>query len=187
MQRFRLFLIAVLLSGALLPLSACATGWGEPERVGLAAYGGMGYDPGNEVRWALLSVSALYDYDAIWFHRAPDPLRFKVEGNLGVGGPDEARLVAAAGIMALYYLDGLSSARFRPYGEAGIGLIYTDFQVPEQGLRLNFNPRAGLGCEFGGTGRPWFAAVHLHHLSNGDLHSDNRGINSVLLQLGRAF
>jgi hypothetical protein len=188
-MRIRWFLVALLLAGATLaPAAAAAAGWGEPERIGLAAYGGMGYDPGNRVRFGLISLSVLYDYDAIWLHRAPEPLRFKVEASLGNGGNGGAdRIVAGAGVMALYYLERLATPSFRPYGEAGVGLIYTDFQVPEQGLRINFNPRFGLGCEFGGHSRPWYAAVHAHHISNGGLNDDNRGINSLLLQFGRTF
>lgn len=91
-------------------------------------------------------------------------------------------------MLALYFLDFLRSERFRPYVEAGIGLIYTDFQVKGQGLRINFNPQAGVGTEINlGEGKPWFAALRLHHFSNGNLYKDNRGVNSVLIQVGRFF
>lgn len=188
MLRVILCTLFLTLTGFVSATTPAVAGWREPERLGFAVYGGSGYDPGNQVRYALLTASVLYDYDSIWPHRAPEALRFKVEASLGTGGNGDAeRLVAGAGFLALYYLDRLTTATFRPYGEAGTGLIYTDFQVPEQGLRVNFNPRFGLGCEFGGGGRPWFAAVHAHHISNSGLHEDNRGINSLLLQFGRTF
>ncbi|GAB6081726.1 hypothetical protein JCM30471_06400 [Desulfuromonas carbonis] len=161
----------------------------EPERVGLALDVGPSYSP-DGVRYHLLTLSTLYDYSAIWRHAAPAALRFKLDASLGFAegsAVSGTRGVAAAGFMALYYLDRWAGASWRPYGEAGIGLIYTDFQVKDQGLRLNFNPRFGIGCEFGGPGRPWFGAVHAHHVSNGHLHHDNRGINSVVFELGHYF
>jgi lipid A 3-O-deacylase len=171
----------------LLLLALCPAGaWGEeavPTRFAAAAIGGHAYDP-ETIDFVLLSGVALFDYDRIWPHRAPAPLRFKVEGSLGGTVEGRQRGIAAANIFALYYLDRWRTAGLRPYGEAGIGLIYTDFQVHHQGLRINFNPQAGIGAEFGKHG---FAALRLHHLSNGNLHHDNRGINAVLLQAGRYF
>jgi hypothetical protein len=36
-------------------------------------------------------------------------------------------------------------------------------------------------------GLPWLIALRLHHVSNGSLYRDNRGIHSVGLQVGRFF
>ncbi|HAD05332.1 MAG TPA: acyloxyacyl hydrolase [Desulfuromonas sp.] len=184
-----LLLFALILVGLIPAAPAAAeSAWSQPERVGFALYGGGSYNPVAGPNYVLLSGMLLYDYDAIWFHRAPDPLRFKVEANLGVAESESStRLVAAAGAMALIYGEGLATSSFRPYAEAGIGLIYTDFQVYGQGFRLNFNPRFGFGCDFGHNGRPWYAAVHAHHVSNSGLDEENRGINAVMLQLGRTF
>lgn len=183
-------LLLVLSIVAIAPGQAvAASALREPERVGLALDCGPSYSP-DGVRYHLLTLSALYDYSSIWGHAAPAALRFKLDGSLGVAEGDAVagtRAVAAAGFMALYYLDRWGGASWRPYGEAGIGLIYTDFQVKDQGLRINFNPRFGIGCEFGGPGRPWFAGVLAHHVSNGHLHHDNRGINSVVFELGHYF
>ena len=90
--------------------------------------------------------------------------------------------------MALYYLDFFSSDRLMPYLEGGIGVVYTDFQVKGQGSRINFNPQIGLGTEFEvDSGPPFFGAVRLSHISNAGLHDDNRGVNSVILMIGRYF
>lgn len=187
MQRTVSLLLALLLL-AVTAGTAGASAWSQPQRLGLSLYEGMSYDPGNEIRFHLVSATALYDYGAIMGHRAPAALHFKVNASLGFAhrGSDD-RGVAAAGIMARYDLARLGTASFLPYVEAGIGLIYTDFQVHDQGLRINFNPRFGAGCDFGGPQRPWFAAVHGHHLSNGHLAHHNRGINSVFVELGRYF
>lgn len=154
-----------------------------PDRFGGAVVFGHAYDP-EAIDFVLLSGVALFDYDRIWPHLAPEALRFKVEGSLGGTVESSKRGIASVNMLAFYYLDRLRTTALRPYAEAGIGLIYTDFRVSGQGLRINFNPQAGIGMELGEHG---FAAFRLHHLSNGDLYRDNRGINSVLLQVGRYF
>jgi hypothetical protein len=46
----------------------------------------------------------------------------------------------------------------------------------------------GIGTEFSiGSDPPFFTAVRLHHISNADLKDDNRGVNSIVLVLGRFF
>ena len=182
-------LLALGIAGILLlPAAALGADRQLPPRYGLGADFGQVYDPRDDVEFVQIEAFALYDYDAVWPHRAPAPLRLKVEGNAGVTVSPETRAIVSANMLALYFLDGFRSRRFRPYAEAGIGLIYTDFQVKGQGLRINFNPQAGLGTEIDlGDGPPWFAALRLHHVSNGHLYRANRGINSVVLQVGRFF
>jgi hypothetical protein len=91
-------------------------------------------------------------------------------------------------MMALYYIDVISTERLTPYLEGGIGVVYTDFQVEGQGSRLNFNPRIGIGTEFKvDSGAPFFTALRLSHISNAGLADDNRGVNSVVWMLGRFF
>ena len=161
-----------------------------PDRYGLAVMAGTTYDPDNDIRLGMLSGFALFDYDKIWKHAAPAPLRFKVEWNAGIGKDedDHAKLITSVNIMALRFVERFSSNRFAPFVEAGIGLIYTDFRVKGQGLRLNFNPQLGIGTEFKTlSDHVYFATFRLHHISNGGLHEDNRGINSAVLLLGRFF
>ncbi len=148
------------------------------------------YSPGNEISVFQLSASALYDYEQIWAHSAPDPLRFKVELNAGVASASDRhnRAIVSANMLALYFVDTLATTVLTPYVEAGIGVIYTDYQVKDQGLRINFNPQVGIGTEIHlDNSAKYFIATRLHHISNGGLHHDNRGINSVLLQFGRFF
>ncbi len=179
---------AVLALTLLVAGRASAADEPVPTRYSLAAVAGQSYSPTNDREFLLLSAAALFDYDRVWPHRAPEALRFKVEGAAGLSTAPRTRGVVSGNIFALYYLDGLRTAALRPYAEAGIGLIYTDFQEKDQGLRLNFNPQAGLGVEIGADGAsPWFAALRLHHLSNGELHRDNRGMNSLLVQIGKFF
>ena len=181
-----------LLGGALLLLvlgsAGAALAETVPTRAGLGLNLGQGYDPGNEIRFVQVNGFVLFDYDRIWPHPAPEPLRFKVEANLGATISPQVRTLAAVNMLALYYLDPLRVAAFRPYFEAGIGLIYNDFRVRGMAWRFNFNPQLGLGAEIATDGAgTWLAALRLHHISNGGLNGDNRGNNSVLLQIGRYF
>ncbi len=156
---------------------------------GIAGVCGYTYDPGDNIYFSQISLYALYDYDKVWPHRAPEPLRFKVEGNLGVAGfDDEPKLLLNIGMLALYYLDHFATDKIRPYVEAGIGLIYTDYRVDNQAFRFNFNPQAGIGFEYNKKrGDLFFVSLRLHHLSNGGLNNDNRGQNSVMLMIGQNF
>ena len=159
-----------------------------PNRYGLATIIGNTYDPDDNIGFALLSGFALFDYDKIWRHAAPAPLRFKVEASIGSTWTKEKEFMASAGILALYFLDRFTVHGFRPYVEAGIGGIYTEWKVDGQGSHLNFNPQIGIGTEFSlGSGPPFFTAVRLHHISNAGLKKDNRGVNSFVLVIGRFF
>lgn len=182
----------LLSSLALLVFFMAAPGWGfslaDPEQRGLALNLGHSYDPDPGFGFAQLSVMALYDYEQIFPHRAPEPLRFKLEGNIGLADKQGGRLLASGNFFALYYLPFLSDTVLRPYVEGGVGLVYSDFQVKDQGLRINFNPQVGIGTEWrDGEGNSWYGAVRLYHLSNSHLQHDNRGINAALLQVGRMF
>ena len=157
-------------------------------RYGMSFSAGETYNPTNNIEFYLASGFILYDYDKIWKHKAPEQLRFKVEGSLGVAHDKKTRLVTSVNIFALYYLDKLKSQTFRPYIEGGIGIIYTDFQIRGQGLRVNFNPQIGLGAEIKtNSDNTFFLAVRLHHISNGNLDDENVGIDSVMGVFGFYF
>ncbi len=163
-----------------------------PTRYGLAAVLGKTFDPVTDISFLQLSGFVMWDYDRVWHHWAPDPLRFKVEGTVGITTSPENRAIVSIGMMALYYLNFFSSPRLNPYMEGGIGIIFTDFNVESQegnqGSRFNFCPQIGIGTEFKmDSGPPFFATLRLHHISNAGLHSENRGVNSVILMIGRYF
>ncbi len=159
-----------------------------PTRYGLAAVLGKTFDPVNDIYFTQITGFIMWDYDKVWRHWAPDPLRFKVEGTAGLTESPNTRAMVSVGMMALYYLEFIASDRQVPYLEGGIGVVYTDFQVDGQGSRINFNPQIGIGMEFErDSGPPVFGAVRLSHISNAGLHDDNRGVNSVILMVGRFF
>lgn len=151
---------------------------------------GYAYDPSDDIWFSQISIFRLYDYDSIWPHNAPESLRFKIEGSLGGARLDNSdiRMTASVNIFALFYLPCGGNNRIRPYAEAGIGGIYTDYRVDGQDYRFNFNPQAGIGMEIEmGQGINCFGALRIHHLSNGAIGSVNRGQNSLICLFGRYF
>jgi hypothetical protein len=159
-----------------------------PDRYGMSLELGNTYDPGHDISFAMVTGFGLFDYGKVWRQDRPKELCFKVEGGLGTTSRPRARTVASIGMLALYYLDPIATRELRPYFEAGIGAIYTDFRVEGQGLRFNFNPQLGIGAELQQKDLPVsFVTLRLHHLSNGELHRDNRGVNSLILQVGKFF
>jgi len=159
-----------------------------PTRYGMAAVVGNTFDPDDDISFVQLSGFIMWDYDKVWRHWAPESLRFKVEGTAGLTTSPNTRGMVSIGMMALYYLEFISNHRLSPYIIGGIGVIYTDFQVDGQGSRFNFNPQIGIGTEFKvDSGPPFFGAVRLSHISNAGLNDDNRGVNSVILIIGRFF
>jgi lipid A 3-O-deacylase len=159
-----------------------------PDRYGLATVIGYNYDPSENIVFGLLSAFALYDYDKIWPHAAPEALRFKAEISAGATVKNEKGAILSAGVLALYYLDSLAGENYRPYIEGGIGGIFTQWQVEGQGSKVNFNPQLGVGTEFSlGSGPSFLMGLRLHHISNAGLDDDNRGVNSIVFVLGRFF
>ena len=155
----------------------------------MAATLGRSFDATDDLSFAMLTGFGLFDYGKVWHHEAPKELRFRVEYSIGSAVQPQARLMTSLSMFAVYYVDKYCPWKWlKPYGEAGIGLAYTDFQLPGQGSRVNFNPQAGIGTEIlVGSGPPFFASVRFHHLSNAGLASENKGINSITLLLGRFF
>ena len=118
-----------------------------PTRYGLAGVFGKTFDPVGNMNYLQAAGFVMWDYDRVWRHWAPEPLRFKVEGAVGLTTAPKTRGMVSVGMMALYYLDLISRHRWHPYVEGGIGVIYTDFRVDGQGSRFNFNPQIGIGTE----------------------------------------
>jgi lipid A 3-O-deacylase len=159
-----------------------------PTRYGVAASFGNTVDPVTDIAFVQLSGFAMWDYDKVWHHWAPEPLRFKVEATAGLTVSPRINGMASVGMMALYYLEFISGHRLNPYLEGGIGLIYTGFKVEGQGSHFNFHPQIGVGTDIQpDSGPPFFGAVRFSHISNGGLHHENRGVNSVVIMIGRYF
>ena len=190
----RLVFAAIVATGALASVGAAAAVQEpaavpaaalEPTRAGVAASCGASYKP-EGVDFCLLTGILLFDYDRVWPHAAPESLRFRVEYSLGAIVEPQTRLMTSANMIAQFYYPGTSAERVRPYLGGGIGIIYTDFKVEGQGLKVNFNPLITLGWEFG-PDPAWFIETRLNHISNGGLDDENTGVNSIQFMLGRYF
>jgi hypothetical protein len=170
-------------------VAGLAVAQGASSRYGMALLVGQAYDP-DRFGMVIVQGNVQLPYDQVFWHDAPDSLFFKGEINLGMTTDGRDRVLAAVNMMAVKYIDiaTFSASSWKPYLEGGIGVVYTDFQVKGQGLRFNFNPQIGVGLDFNPAGdRDVTIGVRLHHLSNADLHRDNRGINSMLLVAGVRF
>ncbi|SRR6056297_781815 len=186
--------ITLRLLGQLMVAGVLALGVAGPavaqessSRYGMALLAGQAYDP-ERFGLVILQGNIQLPYGQVFWHAAPDSLFFKGELNLGMTTDGRDRVLAAVNMMAVKYVENFSSATWKPYLEGGIGVVYTDFRVKGQGLRFNFNPQIGIGFDFNTAGgRDMTIGVRLHHLSNADLHRDNRGINSVLMMTGVRF
>jgi lipid A 3-O-deacylase len=160
-----------------------------PNRYGMSIVTGDDiYDPKNDVTFVQISGFALFDHEKIFPLKAPEALRFKIEGSLGSLTRPEKRLIVSANIISLYYINLLATKTFKPYVEGGIGAIYTDYKFRGQGTRFNFNPQLGIGTEIAAaSGEPFFTALRLYHVSNAGLSKENRGLNAITLHIGRFF
>ncbi|MFH2057503.1 MAG: acyloxyacyl hydrolase [Pseudomonadota bacterium] len=190
-QKIYCLIFLMFIFAGFFPCSSPAQDDGQyaPTLTGISLNSGFTYDPKDDTYFSQVSVFKIWDYDKIWFHDAPEDLRYKVEACLGASSRNgDARVIANVGMLAMYYLDGLATKNFRPYIEGGIGVIYTDYRVENQAYRFNFNPQAGIGIEFNkNNSANWFMALRAHHISNGGLNDSNRGQNSVVFMFGQYF
>lgn len=183
------FLFFALLAGLLGGFPRDSRGDETGNRYGVALSQGYSYNAAEEFGFTMLHGVLDFPYDKIWDNGAPNSLRFRVEPAIGrtFYGPD-GRTMASLCVFAHYYLDDWATPAVRPFVEGGIGGIYTDFQMEDQGSRLNFNPQLGVGADVDpGWGRVFFGAVRLHHVSNANLFEENRGLNSLVFLLGTYF
>ena len=160
-----------------------------PDQYGMSLEYGYTYDPQVNINFLLARAFAIYDYGTVWHAERSEAVRFKVEAAAGSTVTPDADLILSVNMLAMYYPGKLHGPLFRPYLEGGIGAIYTEFRVKNQGLHFNFNPLLGVGCELPQKdGKNPFAAIRMHHISNGGIYyNKNRGVNSVQLQIGRYF
>ena len=74
------------------------------------------------------------------------------------------------------------------YLDAGMGLLVTSDNVPENGSSFNFTPQAGAGfsIDLGGDVR-LLTGFRWHHISNANLYSDNPGRDNYMGYVGFSF
>ncbi|MBA4391902.1 MAG: hypothetical protein C0399_13340 [Syntrophus sp. (in: bacteria)] len=70
-----------------------------PDRYGMGLVTGNTYDPKNDITFVQVSWFALFDHEKVWRHKAPEALRFKIEGNMGTTTRPDKRLIISANIL----------------------------------------------------------------------------------------
>jgi len=159
-----------------------------PERCGLGMTYGNTYKPGTDIQGVEVSGFMLIDPSTVWPHIGLDSLRYKVGCNAGLMVSPRVRGIVSAGLILVYYLGDFGDHHFRPFVQGGCHIIYDDFQVPGQGLRVNFNPQGGVGAQFDVfSGRTFYTVFSVKHISNGSIRPENAGINAVAFTIGRLF
>lgn len=166
------------------PTYAGETGLSKgPIRWSLGIGGGENWSPDtSDVDFISIHLSATFDRDPFFSYEPAKRLRWLLEAQAGSTVHHSKRLITSVGMLIRAQSDPISGVI--GYGLAGIGIIYTDFQVPGQGLRVNFAPQLGLGIDIK---KRIYLQVRWHHISNGGLHKDNTGINHWLLYSGVYF
>ena len=143
--------------------------------------------PNNNTHYGIVTLSSLRPYTLFRNKPAHEKIRMNYELGIGYAGGEQKGTIISANMLAHRYLTP-PSKKFRPFIEGGIGIIYTEFRIPGQGLYLNFNPQIGIGFEhFNKKGNRHFVSLRFSHLSNGELDDDNKGITSIVLSFGHDF
>ena len=98
-------------------------------------------------------------------------------------GPDSLDQGGGIGLFRIQYGEG----RFRPYGEAGLGVAL--FSRDKLGTKqfsthFQFSEHLGLGLLFA---ERWFAGWQYSHFSNGDIDKPNDGIDMHQVVVGAHF
>ncbi len=157
-----------------------ATGFG----VGLPIGAARGSDL-EDVRYsALLARWSVGVSDCVgqnaWYHGA---LNLGVEGILLFN--HEPRSGFASGLTPLLHYEFLQRGRVIPYVEAGVGVVFVDFDLDKQADGLNFASQAGLGVRYVLSERSeLILGWRFNHISNAGLRDPNTGLDSSLFLLG---
>jgi hypothetical protein len=129
-----------------------------------------------------IHLSALFDRDPFFTYKPARRLRWLLEVQSGSTVHHPRRFLASTGMLVRAQIEPAS--RITGYALAGIGIIYTDFQVKGQGLRINFNPQFGFGVDID---KKMYFQIRWFHISNGGLQENNTGVNHWVLLSGFYF
>ena len=181
----RKFIVILFL---IIPLSVCNAKDSTATRIGVSYIGGQWISPNNDSYVNAINLSYLSPYTIFLKKPAPEYIRLRTEATLAkVSKPIDGVYFSMA-IMAVRYLNKTPESTWRPYIEGGIGLAYASYKVEGQAYNVNFNPQFGIGIDYKtSAGNIWFGGARLSHFSNGSTNSDNTGINSINLSIGRYF
>jgi len=172
-----------------MPLSCFPAYGGEtglskgPIKRGMEICYGENWSPDNsDVDYISIHLSALFDRDPFFPYKPAPWLKWVLELQSGLTVHQPKRFLASAGMLVRAQIG--FSPWLTGYTVAGIGIIYTDFQVQGQGLRINFNPQLGVGVDIY---EKMYLQFRWNHISNGGIHDNNTGVNHWVLLSGVYF
>jgi len=74
------------------------------------------------------------------------------------------------------------------FAEAGAGLMATSENIPIDGSKFNFTPRAGVGVTVAVSDHVrWIVGAGWHHISNANVFRDNPGRDQIMLYTSLSF
>jgi hypothetical protein len=89
------------------------------------------------------------------------------------------------GLMAVLRYHLASHGNFRPFVQAGAGVISTNLNIPEISGHLQFHEKLGAGARYRLGRDLWLLGeANLYHVSNADLQDRNRGLNEWQYAVG---
>jgi hypothetical protein len=125
------------------------------------------------------------EWSASWFFMQNVSMDFGLSGDailqpgLDAGG-------GGASLMLRWHF--LARAEWSLYGDIGCGMLFTNEPVPNDGGRVNFTPRAGLGGTVAlGSSARLMGGLRWYHISNANAGQDNPGRDSLQAYGGVSF
>jgi hypothetical protein len=116
------------------------------------------------------------------------------EFNFGLGGwwfSQEGEDTAGANPTLGFRYHFMPKEAFNVYLDAGIGLLFSGDDVPEDGESVNFTPRAGVGTLWmlGDSGARLDVGIRWHHISTASFSGsdDNPSRDSAMVYAGVVF
>jgi len=101
---------------------------------------------------------------------------------------ETGRTTWGVGANLLYEHHFAVQGRVLPVWKLGVGVLYTDREIPVGETKHNFSVLTALGVDFMVTDRSaLFLGYRLHHVSNANTGNINRGINVHSLMFGLSF
>jgi len=117
------------------------------------------------------------EWSASWFFMQNVSMDFGLSGDAFMQPGDNA---GGGGASLMFRWHFLARETWSVFADAGCGMLFTNEPVPNDGGRVNFTPRAGVGGTYAlsDTVR-LIGGVRWYHISNANTGESNPGWNSL--------
>ncbi|MGH7267778.1 MAG: acyloxyacyl hydrolase [Candidatus Rokuibacteriota bacterium] len=103
---------------------------------------------------------------------------------VNIEGPESTNLVGLSAL-ARWVFASRGASWWRPYVEAGVGVVTGEPGLPQLDCEVNFILQTGVGVLlFWSETSAVTLGYRLHHVSNSNLCGANRGLNSAVFMIG---